>query len=67
MTSCLWKSCFSQSPKERLMIKHPVSWQKMQWIQYQKSEPFTILFKETLSEDMAFPKLDFKPSSKKNT
>lgn len=44
---------------------HPVSWLKMQWIRYQKSEPFKILFKDTISEEMPFSTLDFKPSAKK--
>lgn len=44
--------------------KNPVSWLKMQWIRYDKKEPFTILFKESLSEDMEFYKLNFKSYKK---
>lgn len=44
---------------------HPVSWLKMQWIRYQKSEPFKILYKETLSEDIPFSTLDVMPGGKR--
>lgn len=37
----------------------------MQWIWYEKSEPFSILFKETLSEEMPFSKLNNIPGSQK--
>lgn len=42
-----------------------MSWLKMQWIRYKKSEPFSILFKETLSEEMPFSKLNIMPGSQK--
>lgn len=37
----------------------------MQLIRYKKSEPFSILFKETLSEEMPFSKLNIMPGSQK--
>lgn len=62
----LLKTYFKKSPKEKKDSEgHLVSWLKMQWIWYKKSEPFSILFKETLSEEMPFSKLNNMPGSQK--
>lgn len=38
----------------------PASWLKMQWIRVQKNHPYTIFYKETLTEDEPFCKLNVK-------
>lgn len=43
----------------------PVNWLKIQWLQYRKSEPFTIFFKETLIEDMPFSQIDITPTKQR--
>lgn len=43
----------------------PVSWLKMQWIRVKQDEPFSLFYKETLNEYIAFSQINIRPSKQK--
>ena len=49
--------------KKKINSKNlPVSWLKIKWLRYTRNDPFTIFYKESLSDNLEFERINITPN-----